>query len=118
MNDRSYASRVAERFAQRTLRGRSRQRDDLDISGLLIAKRETIAAHFEGDGIAQRRSPEHFDRLAIAKAHFQETAADLGASADFDDLAAATDAQFVERAGGGGADVRASGKIAGFFHDV
>ena len=87
------------------------------MGGLLIAEGKAVAADFEGDRIAQRRAAEHFDRCAVAEAHFEKATADIGAAADFDDLAAASHSQLVQGAGGRGAHMRASSEIAGLFHE-
>jgi len=87
------------------------------MGGLLIAKGEAISADFESDRVAQRRPSQDFDGCAIAESHLQQPAADIGGAANLHDFAAATNAEFVQRAGGLGADVRASSKVTGFFHD-
>ena len=86
------------------------------MGGLLVAKGKAIATNFESNRIAQRGPPQHFDRCAVAETHLKEPAAHIGGAADFYDFAAATDAQFVKRAGGRGANVGATRKITGLFH--
>src|SRR4051812_42955819 len=95
----------------------SSMRDDFHMGRLLIAKREAIAAHFEGDRVAQGSPAQNLDRDAVAEAHLKEPAADFLAAADGNDLAVAADAQLVERAGRGRADVRTTSEITGFFHE-
>src|SRR5712691_785432 len=87
------------------------------MGGLRIAKGKAVAADLEGDGIAQRRTPQHLDRSAVAEAHFEQSAADFGGPADFHHFATAADAQLIERTGGRGADVGASSEVASLFHD-
>jgi len=86
------------------------------MGGLLIAKGKAIATDLEGDRIAQWSSSQNFDRCPIAESHFQQPPADFGGAADFDDLAAAPDAQLVEGTRGRAADVRASSEVTSLFH--
>ena len=88
------------------------------MTRLCFAQGQRIPAKTKLDRIPQRRPTQDFDGCPVAEAHFQQPAANFGGSADFHHFAAATDAEFVERAGGRGADVRASSKITSLFHET
>jgi hypothetical protein len=73
---------------------------DLHKARLLASQRKVIAAQTELDRIAQRRPADDFDLRAVAEAHLQQPAAKVGVATDVDDLAAATDAELAQGAGG------------------
>jgi hypothetical protein len=90
---------------------------NLNVLGLLIAKREAVATEAELDGVAHGGAADHFDGCAIAEAHFEQAAADVGVAGNGDHLATGANAKGGEGTGGGWTYVRAAGKITGFLHD-
>jgi hypothetical protein len=57
---------------------------DADVLGLLLAKGKVIPAKTKFSRITQRRAADNFHLGAVAKAHFQQTAADIDIAADRD----------------------------------
>src|SRR4051794_5784409 len=71
---------------------------DLHKLRLLVAEGEVVAAEFEFNRVAERGAADDFDADAVAEAHLEEPAAEFGVAADGHHLAAAADAELVQRA--------------------
>jgi glycine cleavage system aminomethyltransferase T len=88
----------------------------LDETGLIGPKGEGIAAEAVLDRVAQRGAADDFNGGAVAEAHLEEAATDVGVAADGDDAPAAADAQVVEATGVDRTGMVARGKVAGLLH--
>jgi len=86
---------------------------DRHMLRLFVAKRQVIAAKPELDRVAQRRASNHFYAGAVAEAHFEQAAAEVGIAADGDDAAPAPDAELIQPAGCRVTAVIAPGQITG-----
>ena len=56
--------------------------DDLHMAGLFFAEGQMVASQAEFNGVAKRRPANDFDLGAVAKAHFQQAAANLRIAAN------------------------------------
>jgi hypothetical protein len=88
----------------------------LDEAGLLFAEGERVAAEAVLDRVAERGAADDFDGGAVAEAHLEEAAADVGVATDGDDAPTAADAEVVEAAGVDRTGMIARRKVAGLLH--
>jgi hypothetical protein len=70
-----------------------------NMGGLLVAQRKAVSAQAKFDRIAQRRATEDFYPGTVAKAHFQQPAAQFRVAANADHVTAAANTKLVQAAG-------------------